>query len=72
MIDVFGLMVHHSGQRSGDGELPSTPPEEDKDEEEEEGEGRVPVSRSEARLKALMRDELLMNVTKFSSMVNLN
>ncbi len=39
------------------------------DEEEEGEEGRVPPSRSELRLKSLMRDELLINVQKFATQV---
>ncbi len=33
---------------------------------------RVPPSRSELRLKSLMRDELLINVQKFATQVSLS
>lgn len=78
MLDVISLSCLHGpyltlGQRSRDTDL-SGPREQDGTKQVEEGEGsgaQAPPTRSEStQLKTLMRDELLINVQKFTTQVN--
>lgn len=78
MLDVISLSCLPGpyltlGQRSRDTDL-SGPREQDGTKQVEEGEGseaQAPPTRSEStQLKTLMRDELLINVQKFTTQVN--